>query len=485
MPYTPNPAWEDSPSVVTPITAAALQNIEDGVDAAHTLIDDHIADTADAHDASAVSVLDTAAQFTGTNVETVLAEVQDNLDTHLADTVDAHDASAVSVTPAGTIASTDVQTALQELAGDITAGGIPGTIFDNKGEIIAASAADGAAIVTAATADGLVLTSDAAQATGLKWAAAAGGASTMPDLTDVEAGPPVSGEAPVWTGSEFTFTDVATQTELDNHLNDTADAHDASAISILDTANDFTATDVEGALAELQADNEAHVAAADPHTGYVLESLIDAKGDLIVGSAADTVARLAKGNTGEVLAVSADSSLYWKAESGGSISAVTALPGSPADGDEILFMDSLTAPTYTWHLRYISGKSSNKWQFIGGSPMSSEVATSQTTGSTAYAALATAGPSIAVPVAGDYFVDVGFTPDGTDNARRWMSYDIGGTGAVDADATRGAARFSSVHRRTRKTGLTAVTLTAKYKAIDATIGFEDRWMHLTPIAIGG
>jgi hypothetical protein len=78
-----------------------------------------------------------------------------------------------------------------------------------------------------------------------------------------------------------TGTDVqAVLEELDNgiadHLADTSDAHDASAISILDAANDFTATDVEGALAELQSDNEAHVAAPDPHTGYVLESLFDA-----------------------------------------------------------------------------------------------------------------------------------------------------------------------------------------------------------------
>ena len=65
---------------------------------------------------------------------------------------------------------------------------------------------------------------------------------------------------------------LATQSELDAHTGDAADAHDASAISILDTANDFTATDVEGALAELQADNEAHIAAADPHTGYVKEN---------------------------------------------------------------------------------------------------------------------------------------------------------------------------------------------------------------------
>lgn len=60
--------------------------------------------------------------------------------------------------------------------------------------------------------------------------------------------------------------------QISAHNADTIDAHDASAISILDTANDFAATDVEGALAELQADNEAHVAAADPHVGYVKES---------------------------------------------------------------------------------------------------------------------------------------------------------------------------------------------------------------------
>lgn len=49
----------------------------------------------------------------------------------------------------------------------------------------------------------------------------------------------------------------ALTTELDAHLNDVADAHDASSISILDTAGDFDATDVEGALAEIQVDIEA------------------------------------------------------------------------------------------------------------------------------------------------------------------------------------------------------------------------------------
>ena len=40
----------------------------------------HIADSSDAHDASAISVLDSGANFTGTDVEAVLAELQDNID---------------------------------------------------------------------------------------------------------------------------------------------------------------------------------------------------------------------------------------------------------------------------------------------------------------------------------------------------------------------------------------------------------------------
>ena len=74
------------------------------------------------------------------------------------------------------------------------------------------------------------------------------------------------------TDTSVLETTSGAQAKVDTHVNDAADAHDASAISILDAAADFTATDVEGALAELQSDAEAHIAAGDPHTGYRLES---------------------------------------------------------------------------------------------------------------------------------------------------------------------------------------------------------------------
>src|SRR6266508_285513 len=45
----------------------------------------------------------------------------------------------------------------------------------------------------------------------------------------------------------------------------------------------------------------SHEAASDPRTGYVLESLLDAKGDLYVATADNAVARLAVGTNNQVL----------------------------------------------------------------------------------------------------------------------------------------------------------------------------------------
>ena len=167
---------------------------------------------------------------------------------------------------------------------------------------------------------------------------------------------------------------------------------------------------------------------------------------------------------------------------------VTALPSNPADGDEVIFVDSLTAPTYAWHLRYVAARSSNKWVFIGGSPLSAAVATSETSSSTTYAALATAGPSVTIPVAGDYIVEHGSTLSSGTNATGRHSYDIGGTGAVDADSVAteyvGAVGPTSVFRRKAKS-LTAVTLTSKYKTSGGTVTVVERFLAVTPVAIGG
>lgn len=224
--------------------------------------------------------------------------------------------------------------------------------------------------------------------------------------------------------------------------------------------------------------------------GYVAKSLVVAKGDILAGTAAATLARLAVGANG--LYLKADSTqatgLVWAAA--GSPSLVTALPGSPSDGDEVIFVDSTSAPTYQWHLKFVSAKASNKWIFIGGSPGFAAVATSETTASAAYAALATAGPSFTVPVAGDYIVEIGSMISNSTAASTFHSYDIGGSGAVDGDGIhflnqdaneRGGEVFAN-----KKSALAASTaLVSKYKTSAGTATFQKRWMRVTPVAVGG
>lgn len=116
------------------------------------------------------------------------------------------------------------------------------------------------------------------------------------------------------SGGLLTATDVeAALAEIagdsDNHIADSSGAHAASAISVLDTAANFTGTDVEAVLAELQDNIDA---------GGIPVSTIDAAGDLLIGTADDTVGRLALGTAGQVLTVNAGATApEWAAPAGG------------------------------------------------------------------------------------------------------------------------------------------------------------------------
>lgn len=184
-----------------------------------------------------------------------------------------------------------------------------------------------------------------------------------------------------------------------------------------------------------------------------------------------------------------------RAKVGGGLSAAadpfpapaTTLPGSPFDGQMAVLTDSLTLPTYQWVFRYHAGSSqTDKWEFVGGAPAQTEVATAETTASTTYTALTTAGPSFTIPNAGVYQVAVEASMSASSLAAILMSYDIGGTGAVDADACESAsgstANVLSVINTRVKT-LTAVTLTAKYKTSAGTATISRRHMRVLPIRV--
>lgn len=167
----------------------------------------------------------------------------------------------------------------------------------------------------------------------------------------------------------------------------------------------------------------------------------------------------------------------------------TIFPTSPADGEVFIYTADGTNGV-KWAFQYDSSQPTYKWVFVGGAPLSSQVDTSESTTSATYAALATAGPSIIVPFAGDYDVLTAarFSASGDGGS---MSYDIGGTGAVDTDAISGqssiGSAFSSASRIRRQTGLAAVTLTAKYKrdAGASPLIVDSRRMALFPVRVSG
>lgn len=96
---------------------------------AQVLVDAHSTDTTSVHGITDTTVLATDAEITTavSNHEAAAnphatyetsAEAQAKVDVHTADASDAHDASAISFVPAGTIAATNVQAAVEEVASE-------------------------------------------------------------------------------------------------------------------------------------------------------------------------------------------------------------------------------------------------------------------------------------------------------------------------------------------------------------------------------
>lgn len=172
-------------------------------------------------------------------------------------------------------------------------------------------------------------------------------------------------------------------------------------------------------------------------------------------------------------------------------------PGSPTDGD--FWIATNCDPNNsgcTWLFQYQAAQATYKWVFVGGSPIFAEVTTSESTTSSGYTALATAGPSITLSRGGDYDVRLEARVFGPENAAAgfigFMSYDIGGTGAADADAILGTNPVNSVSDigwsasgARRKTAIAAATtLTSKYRTSAATTTvFASRKMVVSPVRV--
>lgn len=147
----------------------ALAELQSDAEADATALSDHIADTVAAHAASAISADSTTLVGTGTDVQAVLEELDNGIADHLSDPSDAHDASAISVSAIANLTATDVQAALAEHQTDIdglSAGsGIPGSTMNAKGDLIVATANDAYTVHTA-PGNGFGITADSNQSDG-------------------------------------------------------------------------------------------------------------------------------------------------------------------------------------------------------------------------------------------------------------------------------------------------------------------------------
>jgi hypothetical protein len=165
---------------------------------------------------------------------------------------------------------------------------------------------------------------------------------------------------------------------------------------------------------------------------------------------------------------------------------LSALPGTPTDGQIINYLADATAGV-VWRLRYRSASASTyKWEFLGGPSLRAEVATQETIPSGTYGDIATVGPSVTVPLAGDYDIHHGARIGGP--AFGEQSISVGGGTAIDAEGARvsvAATNEFNVARQVRRAGITAASIIrAKYRSSSTSEYAAERWLVVTPVRVG-
>ena len=208
---------------------ARLDTAESNITTNTSNLSNHLADATDAHDASAISNIPSG-NLASTDVQSALNELQTDVDTraldvdltaHISDTVDAHDASAISNVPSGNLVATDVQTALNELQTDVDTRALDADLDAHVNNTTGAHEAT--AISYDNTTSGLL-------ATNVKTA-----------IDEVDA------------SIEVVASDLASlgDTVVD-HIDETTGAHASSAISYNNATSGLTAVNVQTAIDEVE-----------------------------------------------------------------------------------------------------------------------------------------------------------------------------------------------------------------------------------------
>lgn len=182
-----------------------------------------------------------------------------------------------------------------------------------------------------------------------------------------------------------------------------------------------------------------------------------------------------------------DGSRSWR-EFGPRITYGSSPPSSPKEGD--LWILPADANGRLWAFRYnATSGSSFKWEFIGGNDLYAYVSTSQTTSSASYADMATVGPSITVPRAGDYTGEFGAILNhgaSTNQALAAVVVNNVASSYAIANTTTGAVNSSSATREYIASGLAANDVVKlRYVSSNGTtlVTISERWLKIRPVRV--
>ena len=169
---------------------------------------------------------------------------------------------------------------------------------------------------------------------------------------------------------------------------------------------------------------------------------------------------------------------------------VSTLPGSPADGDTIYYQTTAMATAgVVWTLRYRSGGGTYKWEFTGGPSLSNVALGANVTATTNTHATKTGGPSLTIPLAGEYVIAWGALVGASVSAAYagilpFYNGTAVGT-ASDLELAQGTTVFVSVATQTNVTFATAGnTLDLRYRVDSGTGTFGRRFLYATPVRVG-
>lgn len=163
------------------------------------------------------------------------------------------------------------------------------------------------------------------------------------------------------------------------------------------------------------------------------------------------------------------------------------LPAAPVDGQECFYLAD-SAAGIVWHLKYRAGSASPyKWEYVGGASLSAEVLTGESTASGLFTALTTPGPSVTVPVAGDYEYEHDFQgSNDTTGGLAIQALKLGAAATSDDDSAVAATLNAAPTKGREVTGIAAgAVLTCQYRTNGTgTASFLRRWLRVRPVRVG-